>query len=149
MQPVVKWLLIGCGVLLVICVIGIAAVALWLNANKDQLMARGRAAEAEGTQFGKDVPEPRCVDEALSLYSKERSLPGTIRSSIWLRGCLKSSAFTDGFCDGVPSDDEILRSIAWRTEQCRKRGFVGGQCGNVLAGMQKYCHGDARRKKKP
>jgi hypothetical protein len=148
MSPVVKWLLIGCGALLVICVIGIAAVALWVNAHKAELIAKGKAAESEGMQFGKGVPEPRCVDEALSRYSKDMSLPGTIRSSIWLDGCLKSSTFTDGFCDGVPSDDEILRSVSWRTEECRKRGFVGGQCGNVLAAMQKYCHGDARKKKK-
>src|SRR5712691_7156843 len=144
MKPVVKGLLIGCGVLIVLGIIGIVGVVWIVNANKDKLLAQGKAIEAEGMQFGKDVAEPKCVDEGLSRYMKDSSLTGTITSSIWLDGCLESSAFTDGFCDGVPSDDEITRSVVWRNKQCSKRGFVGGGCGNVLAPVQKYCHSQVR-----
>jgi hypothetical protein len=149
MKPVVKGLLIGCGVLVVLCIIGLVGVVWVVNANKDKLLAQGKAVEAEGMQFGKDVAEPKCVDEGLSRYVKDSSFTGTIKSSIWLDGCLKSSAFTEGFCDGVPSDDELTASVTWRLEQCRKRGFVGGQCGNVLTPVQKYCHSQVRAKKKP
>ena len=147
MKPAVKGVLIGCGVLIVIGIIGVVGLVWVVNANKDRLIAQGKAVESEGMQFGKDVAEPKCVDEALSRHMKDSGLTGTIRSSIWLDGCLKSSAFTDGFCDGVPSDDEITGSVVWRNEQCRKRGF-GGQCGNVLAPVQKYCYSAVRARKK-
>ena len=63
-------------------------------------------------------------------------------------GCLKTSAFTDGFCDGVPADDEIAKSALWRNAECSKRGFTGSQCGNMLAPVQKYCYSEVRAKKK-
>jgi hypothetical protein len=148
MKPVVKGLLIGCGVLVVIGTIGVGGLVWFLNANKDKLIAQGKAVESEGTKFGKDVTEPKCVDEALSRYMKDSGITGTIQSSIWLDGCLTSSAFTDGFCDGVPSDDEITRTVVWRNEQCQKHG-IGGQCGNVLAAVQKYCYSPVRARKKP
>jgi hypothetical protein len=144
----VKGVLIGCAVLFVVGVACIAGVVWWVNANKDQLLAQGKAIESGGATFGKDVAEPRCVDEALSRYLKDSGLTGTIRSSLWLDGCLKTSAFTEGFCDGVPRDNEITRSAIWRNEQCRKRGFAGGQCANVLAPVQRYCYSDVRAKKK-
>jgi hypothetical protein len=148
MKPVVKGLLIGCGVLIAIGIIGVVGLVWFVNANKDKLIAQGKEVESEGMQFGKNVAEPKCVDEALSRSMKDSGITGTIRSSIWLDGCLASSAFTDGFCDSVPSDDEITRSVIWRNEQCRNRGFAGGQCGNVLAPVQKYCHSSVRARKK-
>jgi hypothetical protein len=148
MKPVVKGLLIGCAALLVVGVVAIACVVWWVNANKDRLIAQGKTVQAEGSNFGKDVAEPRCVDEALARHLKDSGLTGTIRSSLWLDACLKTSAFSEGFCDGVPADDEITRSAVWRNEQCSKRGFAGGQCGSVLAPVQKYCYGDVRAKKK-
>ena len=119
-----------------------------MNANKDPLLAQGQTVQTDCSNFGKDVAERRCVDEALSRYLKDLGLTGTIRSSLWLDGCLKTSAFTVGFCDGVPADDEITRSALWRNEQCSKRGFAGGQCANLLAPVQKYCYSGARAKKK-
>ena len=148
MQPVAKGILIGCAVIVVLGVIAIACGVWWVNANKDRLLAQGKTAETEGSTFGKDVAEPRCVDEALSRYMKDSGLTGTIRSSIWLDGCLKTSAFTDGFCDGVPADDEIAKSALWRNAECSKRGFTGSQCGNMLAPVQKYCYSEVRAKKK-
>ena len=145
----IRGLLIGCAVLVVIAIAIGAAGLWWVHGHKDQLLAQGKAIVTEGETFGKGVPEPRCVDEALSRYRKDSGFTGTIRSSIWLDSCLKTSAFTDGFCDGVPADNEITRSAFWRNEQCSKRGFTGGQCGNVLAPVQKYCYSDVRAKKKP
>lgn len=147
MKPVVKGLLIGCAILAVLGVAAGAGVAWWIRANKDRLLAQGKSIQTEGETFGKGVAEPRCVDEALARYSKDSGLTGTIRSSLWLDGCLTTSAFTDGFCDGVPADDEITRSAFWRNEQCSKRGFAGAQCANVLAPVQKYCSSEVRAKK--
>lgn len=89
----------------------------WLRANKDQLLAPGKSIQTEGETFGKGVAEPRCVDEALARSIKDSGLTGTIRSTFW------------------------------RNEQCSKRGFSAGHCGNVLAPVQKYCYSDVRAKK--
>ena len=148
MKPVVKGLLIGCAILAVLGVAAGAGIVWWISTNKDQLLARGKSLQTEGETYGKGVGEPRCVDEALARSIKDSGLTGTIRSSLWLDGCLRTSAFSDGFCDGVPSDDEITRSAFWRNEQCSKRGFAGGQCANVLAPVQKYCYSETRKKKK-
>lgn len=57
-----------------------------------------------------------------------------VLSRIWLDACLKTSTFTDGFCNGVPSPDEMLRSASWRND--------------VLAPVQNDCYSDVRAKKK-
>jgi hypothetical protein len=62
---------------------------------------------------------------------------------------LESSAFDSGFCEGVPSTDELMRTVTWRVEQCRSRGFAGdSNCPNLFTEVQRYCYGPARAKKK-
>jgi hypothetical protein len=148
-NSVVKGLLIGCAVLAVIGIaIGVAGFW-WIRGHRDELLASGKTIQNDAMAFGKTVAEPRCVDEALARYLKDSGIVGSIRSSLWLDGCLKTSALTDGFCDGVPAMDEITRTAFWRNEQCSKRGLSGGQCTNVLAPWQNYCYSDIRSKKKP
>ena len=149
MKPVVKGVIIGCSVLLVISVAAVTAVFWLVSSKKDKLMAQAQAIRSEGNEFGKGVSEPKCVDEGVSRYGNNRGVVGVIRSSVWMGGCLESSAFDSGFCAGVPSDDEIARTVTWRVEQCRGRGFAGDpNCQNIFAEVQRYCYGAVRAKKK-
>jgi hypothetical protein len=149
MKPVVKGLLIGCSILLAALLI-LAGVLIWFAASKkDELIASGNKIRAEGTAFGKNVAEPRCVDEALERYRKDKGMVSGIQNAIFLGGCLEASAFDPDFCAGVPSEDEFTRTITWRVEQCRNRGFAGDStCPNIFSEVQRYCHGPARAKKK-
>lgn len=149
MKPVVKGVIIGCSVVLFISIIVVTALVWFVGSKKDELMAQGTAIRAEGNGFGKGVSEPKCVDEAVARYGNNRGVVGVIRNSVWLGGCLEISAFDAGFCAGVPSGDEFARTVTWRVEQCRNRGFAGdSNCPNLFAEVQRYCDGAARAKKK-
>lgn len=126
------------------------AVLVWFGVSKKgEVIAQAKAIHSDGNEFGKGVSEPKCVDEAMSRYGNNRSVFGVIRNTVWMSACLESSAFDAGFCEGVPSPGEFSRTTTWRAEQCRARSFAGdSNCLNIMAGVQQYCYGPARAKKK-
>lgn len=148
MKPVVKGFVIGCSILLIIGVAAVVAIIWFMRSKSEDWVAKGNEVRAAAAQFGKNVPEPRCVEEAMSRYRLKTGIVGGIEQRVWLGGCLEASAFDSGFCEGVPPDSEIVRSATWRAARCANLGFSGDStCPNILAEVQTYCQGPARRKK--
>jgi hypothetical protein len=148
MKPLAKYLLAGCSVLVLLAVGGIAGVAWFVRAHKGDLLAQARRVRSDGAQNGKNLTETLCVDEALSQYVNDRGTFGGVRTRVWLGGCLEASQATEGFCNGVPSESEFMRTVNWRVDQCRARGLTGDSaCPNILAEVQQYCGGTSRSAK--
>jgi hypothetical protein len=73
---------------------------------------------------------------------------GSIKTTVWLGGCLETSPLSDGFCADVPSEVEFTRTATWRAEQCRQHGFAGDStCPAIFSEVQRYCHSPARARK--
>jgi hypothetical protein len=140
MKPVVKGLLAGCVVLLVIAGIAAIVVVRWIRANKDRLRAQAAEVQAEGQAYGKSVSAPDCLAKAMERYRAETVLVGEVRVRIWLKGCLENSAPDAAFCDPVPPDSEILRTVTWRLSECSRLGLDGDKgCTRILQEVQRYC----------
>jgi hypothetical protein len=117
--------------------------------GKDMIAAIEQSLD-EGKKFGGDSDEGRCMSEALDRYRAARDLSSSIKTRIFLQGCLDASSGTAGFCDGVPGLFEFSRTISWRRERCEQVGLGGDQiCEQLFEEMQKYCIGKGGGKPRP
>ncbi len=148
MDSGLKGLLIGCCVLIVVGVAVIAGIFFYIRSHKDAIVAEVKELHSDGLRFGKDVAEPRCVDEAMSRYRSNAGMFGSVRTSLWLGGCLDTSALDSGFCADVPPENEMIRTGQWRAARCSAHGFAGdASCPNIFSTVQKYCGSPGRARK--
>ena len=140
MPRVLKVVLVITGVLVVIGILLIGVGwYLWSRYGED-LVERGKAIRIEGQEFGSTTDESGCVEVALNDYSKKAGFSGAVAASLLLNGCLENASPTEGFCDGVPSEDEIGASARWRVERCTEAGFSDQSCPNLFSAVQKHCY---------
>lgn len=148
MKPVVKGFLIGCPILLILAVVAVVVVIRFLDRTTKEYVAKGQDVRAEGKQFGQNVSEPKCVEEAMSRYRRKTGIVGGIEQGVWLGGCLDESAFDSAFCEGVPRQEDLVRSATWRVERCAAFGLPGDStCPTLLGQMQTYCESEERKEK--
>jgi hypothetical protein len=127
--------LIGCGVLLVLGILAVAAVAFWFNRNRGDLEAGGRAGAREGARFGLVRDEAACFEEGKRRASSSTTIQASLAVTVFVRTCLEYGKPTAGFCDNVPPITALRRSAAWQQERCS--GAAG--CRNVAQMVQAYC----------
>ena len=148
MNPILKVVLIGCGVIVVVGIVAVALIGWYVKSHGSDWMAQGKAIRAEGATFGRGTTESQCLTEAMSRYRAKRGMMSGIRQRIWLQGCLEASSFEPDFCSGVPAEEQFGATVRWRVSRCQDLGLQGDStCPNILAEMQRYCAGPARRKK--
>ena len=117
--------------------------------GKDMIEAAKQTVD-EGQTFGRDSDEWRCVNETLDRYRREPGMTSAIKSRIFLKSCLETSAGAAGFCDGVPGITEFTRTVSWRQEKCEQANLSGDQfCQQFFEEMQQYCNGRGRDKSRP
>lgn len=148
MKPMVKGVLIGCGSLVAIGVIAIVAMGIYMKQKAPGLIATGRAAEAEGGAYGTGVSESRCVDDVVAKYRTKPGFSSALRESIWLNGCLDTSAVEQDFCAGVPLRSDLADSALWKVSRCTQAGLgQDAACRSLIDNIQPYCEGNVRRMK--
>jgi hypothetical protein len=144
MKPATRGLLIGCGSVVLLGVAFAVALVVWFRGHGDELMARGKAAQAAGAKAGTSLADAQCVDTALADYTRDRGLVGAVQARVWMSGCLGTARATEGFCTGTPAEGQIMASATWRVAVCDAHGLGGDStCPNILAEVQKHC--DARK----
>jgi hypothetical protein len=127
------------GALFVGLVIG--GFVLWLHANRDQLRAKGRAAEAEGKQYGLDKSSHACIDESLTRLARTHGFWEQAVLGMFLKSCVQSAPSDPTLCEGVPATDDIWKTATWRNQFCAAHGKPGDQdCCNLVARIQEVCH---------
>ena len=140
MKPLAKGLLIGCGSIVVLGIVGVVAVALYVRAHGGEWMAQGEAMQAEGAKAGAALADTQCEAQALGNYAKDPGISGAISARVWMAGCFGAARATTELCTGVPPESEILRSAGWRVSRCETHGLGNdSNCANILAEVQKQC----------
>jgi hypothetical protein len=130
-------------VLIVLAVVGtIAAGAYWWSRNRDALLAKGKAVLTEGVEAGRNTDNQGCVDQSLARYKTEPGFTSSITTTMFMQSCLQVSRPTPGFCDEVPKQDEIMKSVHWRIEQCKRVDLsTDRHCQQLFAPVQVFCEG--------
>ena len=136
-----KILLIVLGVIVV--VIGGLSLGIyvwWQNQGAALMSSIG-----EGTTFGRNKDRTACVDEAVVRIKKEGGFTGAVKIQLFLGECLKAARPVPGFCDDVPAQGEILKTVTWIQELSRKYALSGTYETGLLSEIQKICDADAGR----
>ena len=140
MTTFAKGMIISGVVLVVVLVVGLAAGAYWISRQSGPLLARSKAAMEEGRRFGASTDNNGCLTETVASYKKEPGFTNAIASQLFLTACLPTSRATQGFCDDVPAQTEIRKSVNWQLDQCARAGLTGDSyCGQLFSPVQKFC----------
>ncbi|MCP4807932.1 MAG: hypothetical protein GY913_09120 [Proteobacteria bacterium] len=117
---------------------------LWLENNKDGLVAMGEEQIVAGEAFGSTTEQIGCIDEGLAKQDTCGDFDPMCEAGngIWLKACLGVASESPGLCDGVPSKSDIIDSATWAVGTCGNMGRPQDQpCGRLLQQVQEHCHG--------
>jgi|SRR5262245_40721274 len=120
------------GVVLLVSVVTGARVY-WLVQHLDEYAE-------DGNRFGKGRDNAACLQEGLSRLKRDSSMGGALAARTFLESCLEASQPTQGFCDDVPREAEIMKMIAWIRNQCSQSGLAGdSNCQKFFTRVQEHC----------
>jgi hypothetical protein len=101
-------------------------------------------AKKEAKEFGVKTNNEGCLSEALARHKRDQSITGRISTQGFLTVCLQVSEHSPGFCDGVPAQKEIMKSVSWRLKKCSDAGLQNDQgCQQIFGAVQTYCNKNA------
>jgi len=119
----------------------------WWKHHSVEFLEAGKATLADGRRSGESLEEGGCVIRAVESHKGERSIGSAIRNSVWLSACLQTSKPQQGFCDGVPSQDNPLAVGVWAASACAYHVLSDPYCHTLFQEISKYCSSPARAAK--
>jgi hypothetical protein len=129
------------GGLFLLGIIAIAGVVYYVYQNKDRWVQSAERLVREGREFGAKTNNAGCLEEALSRHKRDKSITGRISTQGFLTICLQASEPSPGFCEGVPPQNEIMKSANWALKKCADAGLQNDQgCQQIFGAVQSYCH---------
>ncbi len=140
-MPTWAKVLIISGVVLALLVVALAGFGVYLwKQNGPQLIESSKKAMVEGREFGKETDNQTCLNDGVARHKKAEGFGALIAANLFLGGCLDTRRPTPGFCDGVPTQTEFIKSAQWQLQQCTRYGLSSQkQCGQLFVQMQNYC----------
>jgi hypothetical protein len=129
------------GGLFLLGIIVVGGLVYWFYQNKGRLIRAAENIGKEAKEFGAKTNNQGCLEEALSRHKRDKSFTGRITTQGFLTLCLQASQPSPGFCDGVPPQNEIMKSASWRLKKCSDAGLQNDQgCQQLFGAVQTYCH---------
>lgn len=129
------------GGLFLLGIIAVTGVVYWVYHNKDRWVQSAQQLAKEAKELGAKTNNAGCLEEALSRYKRDKSFTGRISTQGFLTVCLQASEPSPGFCDGVPPQNEIMKSANWALKKCADAGLQNDQgCEQILGAVQAHCH---------
>jgi hypothetical protein len=127
--------LIGCGVLILLGIAAVVAGGIWWKRNRGDIEAEAVVAAREGARYGVSHDEAACFEEAKQRASGSMSVAGSFSVGTYMRSCLEFSRQTPAFCDDVPPQTALRRSVEWQSARCGD----DTTCRSVSQVVQQYC----------
>lgn len=122
-------------------IIAVGGVVYWFYQNKERLVQSIEQFAEEGKKFGVNTNNEGCLNEALARHKRDKSFTGQISTQGFLTVCLQASKPSPGFCDGVPQQNEIMKSANWALKKCSDAGLQNDQgCQRIFGAVQSHCH---------
>ena len=99
-----------------------------------------------GARFGKGKDNAACFQEALSRFKRDDSTGAALAARTFLESCLEVSRPTQGFCDNVPREAEIMKMITWIRNRCAQAGLSSNSnCQKFFVRVQEHCERSNRQ----
>ncbi|HEX5871683.1 MAG TPA: hypothetical protein VFY65_14750 [Longimicrobium sp.] len=134
--------LIGCGVVVLLGILGVVGTGIWWKRNRGDIEAVAATAAREGARFGVTNDEAACFEQAKQRAGGSMSVAGSFSVGAYMRSCLEFSRQTPAFCDDVPPQGALRRTVEWQSARCGD----DVDCRNVAQVVQQYCvSGRAKR----
>lgn len=132
---------IGCGVVLVIMVIGVVAAGFFISRAFSGLREQGQVVMADAQAYGRGRGSSECIEEGFRRLAECDGIVCQGTNQAWLQSCLDVSNRDPALCDGVPREEEIRASVDWRIRVCRERNAADPQsCAQLMGSVQRVCH---------
>ena len=129
------------GGLFLLGIIAVGGVVYWVYQNKDRWVQSAEQLVEEAKKFGVKTNNEGCLNEALARHKRDKSFTGQISTQGFLTVCLQASEPSPGFCDGVPPQNEIMKSANWTLKKCSDAGMQNDQgCQRIFGAVQAHCH---------
>jgi hypothetical protein len=127
--------------IVIICLIILLGASGWgLTINWFKGFAsRSEEVIRQGKMFGSSTTDTGCLSMVTEVEKTCSGLECRVMNGVYFQSCLEESEQTPAFCDGVPSNSDIPRSIAWRLVVCDQLGLSGNGCNDLLSVMQRHC----------
>lgn len=143
MKKSTKILLGVLGGLATIFLIVVAIGIYWFSTSGkqffEQVMQNAERQIETGKEAGKQMDEAGCLKAGIEQVKKADSIPTALAAQFFLRGCLESATPTPGFCDDVPSESEIMKSIQWQLKKSGELGVDNDNGRQILKAIQAHC----------
>jgi hypothetical protein len=119
--------------------VAIGARIYWLVQHLDEYTEAG-------ARFGKGKDNAACLQEALSRLKRDDSTGNALAARTFLESCLEVSRPTQGVCDNVPREAEIMKMSAWIRNQCAQAGLSSNSnCQKFFTRVQEHCERSNRQ----
>jgi hypothetical protein len=145
MSTTVKVILAIVGFLFLMVAGTCTAAYLWFDKNKERLKADMEKVVAEAETYGKAHEERECLTAALERVDgcPKGAVDGAMCNStagVFLDRCLGVARQSEGFCEGVPPQQEIMEGVTWAVGVCEGLGRGGQQpCGQLVTKVIPHC----------
>ncbi|AKU99581.1 hypothetical protein AKJ09_06245 [Labilithrix luteola] len=111
----------------------IAGAVMWLNSNKERLLAKADETRREAETFAQQTDQSGCVDEGVRRASACVGILCEANVNVFISACSQHAKPTPGLCEKFPATDKVVDSALWAVDECKRRGFAGNErCGRVL-----------------
>jgi hypothetical protein len=127
--------LIGCGGVILLVIVGVVAMSFWWKRNRGGIEAEAVVAAREGARYGVSHDEAACFEQAKQRAGGSMSVAGSFSVGAYMRSCLEFSRQSPAFCDDVPPQTALRRTIEWQSARCGD----DVECRNVAQVVQQYC----------
>jgi len=121
-------------------VAGVIVAARWVRSQGTNLQEQGKKLAEDALAFGEGKEPEACIAEGLVRLS---NCPGFIceaKINVFLAGCLRAANDATELCAGVPPQVEIMATVNWQLEECKRRGWANNQrCTRMLGAVQTHC----------
>ncbi|HYR11629.1 MAG TPA: hypothetical protein VEQ60_27850 [Longimicrobium sp.] len=127
--------LLGCGGVILLGILAVVFTGIWWKRNRGDIEAEAIVAAREGARYGVSNDEAACFEQAKQRAGGSLTVAGSFSVGAYMRSCLEFSRQTPAFCDDVPPQAALRRTIEWQAARCGD----DTDCRNVAQVVQQYC----------
>jgi hypothetical protein len=133
----IVWIVLGIIVLLLGGLIG--AGYWWWSSNQEVIEQQVTQAAEKAQRVAASGDSNACVDALKQQVQDCSSLTCQVGQRIFMMECLARAPLAEGFCEGVPPSDEVMRSAQWSLRQCADTGEGINACVQAMNAVPEFC----------